>query len=409
MASFTFTANATSAGGSPVTYSAQSIGADNPAKVVYIGVMVRRTGGPISITSITCNTVAMTSLGGVEGSSPANGNCRVQWFKIAASALPDPHATTADFVITTDNTLARSSIDVGISADTVSAFSSSSATINTAPASPQTMTLDLDVPDSGFVLGIAAVTDLSATSATFAWTGLTENDDRMVGSTGISSASASAVSAATPRSVSVVATTTGSEIAGAAIAIAFAPSGTDALAAGSFTLAGQAIVDSVNTPLAAGSFALAGQDINVAESGLDSLSAGFFILTGIPLNVIEPARFDTNPRERYGEHGVAVVSWPALGHDDIGGQAGMAHYPKKSVQASGTFSTGALTMEGSNDGVNWATLHDLKGNAVTFTAAGIKQISENTRFIRPNANSVITQVAVTVVGHASVGFIWNRR
>lgn len=224
MASVTFTAAAGVTAGSPVTYANLSIGTGGGERRIKAGVMVRRIGGPISITSVTCADVAMTPVAnGVEGSSPTNGNARVQWFEIAASALGDPSAATASFVIITDNTLTRSSIDVAVTSDDVTLLDTAIATISNAPASPQNMSLDIDAAEGGFILALATATDQGATSASFAWTGLTENNDRLVASTGISTASANAVSAATPRTVSAAVTVSTNIIAGAASVISFAP------------------------------------------------------------------------------------------------------------------------------------------------------------------------------------------
>ena len=79
-----------------------------------------------------------------------------------------------------------------------------------------------------------------------------------------------------------------------------------------------------------------------------------------------------------------VQSWSALNATDTTGAA--ASYPQfndKTVTVNGTFDTGTLTMQGSNDGTNWFTLTDPAGNNVAFTAAGGKAIVENPLYIRP--------------------------
>lgn len=76
-------------------------------------------------------------------------------------------------------------------------------------------------------------------------------------------------------------------------------------------------------------------------------------------------------------------------------------YADKSVQLSGTFNGSTIVIEGTNqDGADptiltYATLTDTQGNAVSFTAAGIKQITEICRWIRPRV-TVGTPTAVTV-------------
>ena len=63
------------------------------------------------------------------------------------------------------------------------------------------------------------------------------------------------------------------------------------------------------------------------------------------------------------------------------------------VQALGTFQdassppeSSTLTMQGSNDGTNWSTLHADDGNDIAFTAAGIEIVAELPRYVRPSHN-----------------------
>lgn len=54
-----------------------------------------------------------------------------------------------------------------------------------------------------------------------------------------------------------------------------------------------------------------------------------------------------------------------------------------SVQFAGTFGTSTISIEGSNDGVNWAPLSDAQGNSLAGVAtAKIEQILETTRYKR---------------------------
>jgi hypothetical protein len=90
-----------------------------------------------------------------------------------------------------------------------------------------------------------------------------------------------------------------------------------------------------------------------------------------------------------------VVSWLALANGDIGvGPTGAATvslpaYPDRTVQITGTFgSGGSVNVEGSNDGgTTWAVLTDPLGNALTFTAAGMKQITELPDLVRVNVTA----------------------
>lgn len=61
----------------------------------------------------------------------------------------------------------------------------------------------------------------------------------------------------------------------------------------------------------------------------------------------------------------------------------------RSVQVFGTFGlTGAVVVEGSNDdGTNWAPLLDVHGNAMNFTAAGIKVFSAPVGLVRARVSA----------------------
>lgn len=61
----------------------------------------------------------------------------------------------------------------------------------------------------------------------------------------------------------------------------------------------------------------------------------------------------------------------------------------RSVQVTGTFGGATLSIQGSNlqepttADTDWVNLNDTNGTAVSFTAAGLSAILENTRWIRP--------------------------
>ena len=85
--------------------------------------------------------------------------------------------------------------------------------------------------------------------------------------------------------------------------------------------------------------------------------------------------------------GVVVVSWVGLANGDTGAPYLAPHFSDKCIQADNTFSTGgSANIEGTNDplAANYSTLHASDGNALTFTAEGIEQISENPYLLRPN-------------------------
>jgi len=78
--------------------------------------------------------------------------------------------------------------------------------------------------------------------------------------------------------------------------------------------------------------------------------------------------------------------WTLGGADTaVSAQSGLSG--DRSIQSSGV-----VTIQGSNDGVTFFTLNDPFGLPLVFAGAGIKQILELTRFVRPTG-----QVGATVV------------
>lgn len=80
-------------------------------------------------------------------------------------------------------------------------------------------------------------------------------------------------------------------------------------------------------------------------------------------------------------------------------------YRDRTVQVEGSFFGTSISIEGSNDGTNYHTLNDPSGNPLTFTSAGIKQVLELTRWIRPamtgGDSGGTTSVAVNMLAVAS--------
>lgn len=89
------------------------------------------------------------------------------------------------------------------------------------------------------------------------------------------------------------------------------------------------------------------------------------------------------------------ITWASVTGGDTGEPREYAKFNDKTVQVFGTFGD-TLTIQGSNDGTNWATLSDSTGVALEFTAAGIKLIAECPRYIRPSAGGSLTSVTVTI-------------
>ena len=90
-----------------------------------------------------------------------------------------------------------------------------------------------------------------------------------------------------------------------------------------------------------------------------------------------------------------TITWAAVTGSDVGDAYEYSKFADKTVQVLGTFGD-TLTIQGSNDGTNWATLSDSSGVELTFTAADIKLIAESPRYIRPSAGASITSVTVII-------------
>jgi hypothetical protein len=82
----------------------------------------------------------------------------------------------------------------------------------------------------------------------------------------------------------------------------------------------------------------------------------------------------------------SVVTWTNVPTGNTGDPIQNPTFSDRSVQVTGTFGGATCAIEGSNDGSNWVTLTDPAGVATSFTTAGLKQILQVTRYIRPNVS-----------------------
>lgn len=79
----------------------------------------------------------------------------------------------------------------------------------------------------------------------------------------------------------------------------------------------------------------------------------------------------------------ALMTWENLQGATSGDAGAYGPYTKKTVQALGTIGAD-ITIQGSNDGLAWATLHDTLGEEIIFSSAGMVSIAQSPRFIRPD-------------------------
>ncbi len=103
-----------------------------------------------------------------------------------------------------------------------------------------------------------------------------------------------------------------------------------------------------------------------------------------------------------GKEAIRIIKWTGLANGDTGQPVQLPHSPDKSVQIYGTFgSGGSVTLEGSNDLLadtpTYGTLHTNDLSTLTFGAAGIACIIENTNLIRPNVTAGDETTELTII------------
>lgn len=94
--------------------------------------------------------------------------------------------------------------------------------------------------------------------------------------------------------------------------------------------------------------------------------------------------------------GVRVWTWALTTANADGAPLDLTAFPDKTVHIFGTFGSGTLTMQGSNDGSDWQSVRDPQGNAIAKTASYLGAILENPRYLRPNLTGS-TGATVTVI------------
>lgn len=85
-----------------------------------------------------------------------------------------------------------------------------------------------------------------------------------------------------------------------------------------------------------------------------------------------------------------LVTWTGLKFTtaDSGDPVQWVDCADRCVQVLGTFGVGgSLTIEGSNNGVDFLALSDPQGNPLTFTSSRIEQVLELPRYVRPRVTA----------------------
>lgn len=94
-----------------------------------------------------------------------------------------------------------------------------------------------------------------------------------------------------------------------------------------------------------------------------------------------------------------ITRWLLTDADTTGNASSTPGASDKTVHVFGTFNSGAVTIQGSNQEVPevWTTMHDHAGADLTFTLAGIRTIAENPIWIRPIVASATAGAAIQVI------------
>lgn len=90
----------------------------------------------------------------------------------------------------------------------------------------------------------------------------------------------------------------------------------------------------------------------------------------------------------YPQKGVVQCTWADLDAGETGVAVDVSRWQERTIQIAAAVGTSTVTIQGSNDGTNWATLNSKAMDAdsaipLSGLGAGIYSILENPRFIRP--------------------------
>lgn len=99
-----------------------------------------------------------------------------------------------------------------------------------------------------------------------------------------------------------------------------------------------------------------------------------------------------------------LATWANLASGDVGAEVDYVGHADRTVQVFGNLGGATVTLEGSLDRTNWATLNDAQGNPIQITAAKIEAITELVLWVRPSvAGGVGTDVTVNLLMRKTMG------
>lgn len=92
------------------------------------------------------------------------------------------------------------------------------------------------------------------------------------------------------------------------------------------------------------------------------------------------------------------ITWSGLLQGDNGDGIDYTHYLNKTFQVFGTFGGASITVQGSNDGTNWAALSDGQGATLSLTSSKpLRRSDDIPMFVRPVVSGGDGTTSLTVV------------
>lgn len=105
-----------------------------------------------------------------------------------------------------------------------------------------------------------------------------------------------------------------------------------------------------------------------------------------------------NGQQVWSSKRVSTTKWTPMLTTDVGTPETCGRLSDRSVQVIGTLGAGgSVNIQGSNDGSTWATLNDPASVPLATMGVGIKEILENTQFVRPVVVGGDGTTSITVI------------
>ena len=94
-----------------------------------------------------------------------------------------------------------------------------------------------------------------------------------------------------------------------------------------------------------------------------------------------------------------LETWDVLAIGDEGSPLTCAQYADKTMQVAGTFGGATVSLLGSNNGVDWAVLHDTMGAVITVATAKHTLVADSCVYVKPviNGGDGTTALVVTIL------------